>query len=113
MIQPVKTDAERIAALMQVFAEWDSSFRAVDTEEKSSRWQPVEGKEEQAFNELISLANRAALKSWYARHDVLNAHAELFRRTLERETGSSLPLRRANRISWLVDRFKKFLQGFP
>lgn len=88
----MSTAQDKILSLMSVFDRIDSTGRQIENEAEAFRWRPAEGMEKEAFDALIALENRPALKEWYASIPAINPHAELFRRVLERATSDCLPV---------------------
>jgi hypothetical protein len=86
------TKSNQILLWIDVFSRPDSSFRVVRSEEDVREWKPTSEAEQIAFNALIALENRQALKAWYVQFPMLNPKADAFRRVLEQATDDLLPI---------------------
>jgi len=86
-------DTTLILELMKAFDGMDSSLRKCGVVSAGiSGWRPVGEKEEAAFESLIALENRKALKNWYSVASSINPTANAFRKILEQAIGEELPL---------------------
>ena len=82
---------DKVLIWLDVFSRPDSSFRKVRSEDDVRDWLPCTEDEREAFEALIALENRVALKNWYSQFESLNPTADAFRRVLERAAGEPLP----------------------